>query len=35
MVYDIKGDGNQKLVVDILRRVKMRDGIKNKIGLYD
>ena len=35
MVYDIKGDGNQKLVVDILRRVKMRDGIKNNIALYD
>ncbi len=35
MVYDIKGDGNQKLVVDILRRVKMRDGIKNNVALYD
>jgi len=28
-LYDINGDGNQKLVKDIFRRMKVRDGIKN------
>ena len=30
-LYDINGDGNQKLVKDIFRRMKVRDGIKNNL----
>jgi len=32
-LYDINGDGNQKLVKDIFRRMKVRDGIKNNLSL--
>ena len=33
--YDIKGDGNQKLVTDLMRRIKIRNKIANEITLYD
>jgi len=32
-LYDIKGDGNQKLVKDIFRRMKVRDGVKDNLAL--
>src|SRR6056300_1834987 len=33
--YDIKGDGNQKLVTDIMTRVKVREKILDEAMLYD
>ena len=30
--YDIKGDGNQKVVTDIMRRIKVRSKIINRIS---
>jgi len=33
--YDLKGDGNFKLVTDIMRRVKVRSKIVNEASLYD
>jgi len=33
--YDIKGDGNEKLVTDLLTRVKVRAGVINELSLYD
>jgi len=33
--YDLKGDGNFKLVTDIMRRVKVRSKIINEASLYD
>src|SRR6056300_468408 len=33
--YDIKGDGNFKLVTDLMRRIKLRSKIANEISLYD
>jgi hypothetical protein len=33
--YDIKGDGNQKLVTDLMTRVKVREKILNEAMLYD
>ena len=33
--YDIKGDGNLKLVTDLMTRVKVRDKILNEAMLYD
>ena len=33
--YDIKGDGNKKLVTDLMRRVKVRAKIINEASLYD
>ena len=35
MTYDAVGAGNEQVVVDLLRRVKIRDLIKNNISLYD
>ena len=35
IIYDITGRGDFKLVTDLLRRVKVRDGIKNNISLFD
>ena len=35
IIYDITGTGDYKLVTDLLRRVKVRDGIKNNISLFD
>jgi len=34
-LYDIKGDGNQKLVTDLMTRVKVREKIVNEAMLYD
>ena len=33
--YDLKGDGNFKLVTDIIRRVKVRSKIIDEASLYD
>ena len=33
--YDLKGDGNFKLVTDIMRRVKVRSKIIDEASLYD
>jgi len=33
--YDIKGDGNQKLVTDLMRRIKIRSKVADQISLYD
>ena len=33
--YDISGNGNYKLVTDILRRVKIRESIKENTSLFD
>ena len=35
LVYDAKGQGNYKLVTDILRRVKLRTAIKDGAVLFD
>ena len=35
MVYDVKGDDNYKLLPDILRRVKLRAGIRSGTFLFD
>ena len=33
--YDMKGDGNEKLVTDLMTRVKVRTGVVNELSLYD
>jgi len=33
--YDLKGDGNEKLVTDLMTRVKVRGKIINEASLYD
>ena len=33
-LYDIANTGNPKLVTDIFRRLKVRDGIKDNLVLY-
>lgn len=35
MAYDISGNGNFKLVTDILRRVKIKSAIKDNASLFD
>ena len=35
MVYDVKGDDNYKLLPDILRRVKLRAGLRSGAFLFD
>jgi len=35
MVYDVKGDKNYKLLPDILRRVKLRAGIRSSAFMFD
>ena len=35
MYYDAVGNGNPKLVTNILKRVKVRDGTKNDVALFD
>ena len=35
MAYDVKGDKNYKLLPDILRRVKLRTGIRSGTFLFD
>lgn len=34
-VYDMKKDGNVKLVTDIFRRIKIREKIINEVSLYE
>ena len=34
-LYDIKGDGNDKLVTDLFRRIKDREKILNEFSLYE
>ena len=33
--YDLKGNGNEKLVTDLMTRVKVRDKVIDEISLYD
>ena len=33
--YDLKGDGNPKIVTDLMTRVKVREKVINEISLYD
>ena len=33
--YDLKGNGNEKLVTDLMTRVKVREKIVNEASLYD
>ena len=33
--YDLKGDGNQKLVTDLMTRVKVREKVIAEMSLYD
>ena len=33
--YDLKNNGNEKLVTDLMTRVKVRDKVINEISLYD
>tara|TARA_Y100000996_G_scaffold269697_1_gene212300 strand:+ start:34 stop:567 length:534 start_codon:yes stop_codon:yes gene_type:complete len=35
MAYDVKGDKNYKLVPDIIKRVKIRNAVKNGSLLFD
>ncbi len=35
MLYDLKSDGNVKVVTDIFRRIKVRDKIGDNISLFD
>ena len=35
ILYDIKQDGNSKVVTDIFRRIKVREKIKDNISLLD
>ena len=35
MLYDIRGDGNDKLVTNLLKRVKVREKIRDNLALYD
>ena len=35
ILYDIKGDGNVKLVTNLLKRVKVRENIRNNLVLFD
>ena len=33
--YDLKNDGNEKLVTDLMTRVKVREKIVDEVSLYD
>ena len=33
--YDLKGDGQQKLVIDLMTRVKVREKVIDEMSLYD
>ena len=35
LIYDINNQGNQKLVTDIFKRVKVRDKVVNETSLYE
>ena len=34
-LYDLKNDGNEKLVTDLMTRVKVREKVVDEISLYD
>ena len=34
-LYDLKGDGNEKLVTDLMTRVKVREKVSDELSLYD
>jgi len=34
-LYDLKGDGNEKLVTNLMKRVKVRSKVLNQASLYD
>jgi len=33
--YDLTGNGNEKIVTDLMTRVKVREKVINEISLYD
>lgn len=35
LIYDVAGNGNEKVVPDIFRRIKIRDKVKNAYALLD
>lgn len=35
IIYDIQGDGNTKIVTDLLRRVKIKSSIKDSLIMFD
>ena len=35
LLYDMKNDGEKKIIPDIFRRVKVRSKIKDNIALFD
>src|SRR6056300_680965 len=35
MLYDIDGNGNLKIVTDLLRRVKIRNAVRDSFSLFD
>jgi len=35
MFYDVEGNGNEKLIPDIFRRIKIKDKIRDNISLLD
>jgi len=35
LAYDIRGDGNLKIVTDLLRRVKIKSAIRDNFALFD
>ena len=35
LIYDMKNNGNEKLVTDLFRRVKIRDAILDEASLYE
>ena len=34
-LYDLKNDGNEKLITDLMTRVKVRDKVSDELSLYD
>ena len=35
MIYDIKGDKSYRLVTDIIKRIKVRNAIKDGLVIFD
>jgi hypothetical protein len=35
IIYDMQGDGNTKIVTDLLRRVKIKSSIKDSLIMFD
>ena len=33
--YDLRGDGNEKLVTDLMTRVKVREKVLDVVSLYE